>query len=54
MVGVIAALTGRSPIIRPEELMMRGKEKKEEEEEEEEEGEEEKEENSGRLEVLFS
>ena len=29
MVGVIAALTGRSPIIRPEELMMRGKEKKE-------------------------
>lgn len=55
MVGVIAALTGRSPIIRPEELMMRGKEKKEEEEEEEEEEEkEEKEENSGRVGILFS
>ena len=46
-VDVIAALTGRSPIIRPEELMMQGKEEKEEEEEEEEKEEEEKEENSG-------
>lgn len=50
MVGVISALTGRSPIIRPEELLMGGKkeeEEKEEEEEEEEEEEKKEEESSG-------
>ena len=35
MVGVISALTGRSPIIRPEELLMGGKKEEEEKEEEE-------------------
>ena len=49
MVGVISALPGRSPIIRPEELLMGGKKEEEEKEEEEEEEEEEKkeEESSG-------
>ena len=46
MVGVISALTGRSPIIRPEELLMGGKKEEKEEEEEEEEEEEKKEEES--------
>ena len=47
MVGVISALTGRSPIIRPEELLMGGKKEEKEEEEEEEEEEKKEEESSG-------
>lgn len=60
VIGVICALTGRSPIIRPEELLMRGKskededkkmekEEKEEEEEEEKDDKESKEEESSEI-----